>query len=135
MSSRPHLLVVVRVVDNVVRVRRQDAQHLRWVPHQIHAVEAHHAVAHVDLAGHHLAVVQRLELEDVHVPLALHHDGDRGKHHRLVSLVLDEAENELADRPRRDSAEQNEHGRFVGKRNEASIVVKVGSIEFPQFAR
>ena len=99
VSARAHLPVVVAVVHQVVGVGRQHAQHAGGVPHQVHTVEAHHTVALVNLAGKHLAVVQRLQLQDVHVPLALRRHGDDRQHERLVPLVLDEVQNELAHRP------------------------------------
>ena len=132
VSARAHLFVVVAVVHQVVGVGRQHAQHAGGVPHQVHTVEAHHTVALVDLAGQHLAVVQRLQLQDVHVPLALRRHGDDRQHERLVPLVLDEVQNELAHRPIDEERRGNTHGSLISEGDERLALVEVGSVEGPE---
>lgn len=92
----PNLSIPVTVVDDEETVA-EDLLDNRGVPLQIDAVEAHDAVADVQFRGGGRACVERLELQNVDIPLALERYGNYGEHERLIALVLDERECEGAD--------------------------------------
>ena len=89
----------------------------------------------MDLARLRLAVIQRFQLDQIHLPIALYDDRNRRKHHCLVALVGDQACHEAADRSVGYIGETEKRWSFVAEGNQGGVVVEVGSVELPELAR